>query len=134
MLGSRRLREFCTHRVFRELGHDLIGLDVCLYWEQAVYKYPERPRRFPWHRDNGYTYVEPQQYVTCWVALTDATRDNGCPRVVPGRRIRVGIRPARRLPAEPVAYPRSAAIRSAARQPSSTSPSTPSPASPARGS
>jgi ectoine hydroxylase-related dioxygenase (phytanoyl-CoA dioxygenase family) len=88
VLGSRRLREFCTHRVFRELGHDLIGPDVRLYWEQAVYKYPERPRRFPWHQDNGYTYVEPQQYVTCWVALTDATRDNGCPWVAPGLHLR----------------------------------------------
>ncbi len=51
---------------------------------QAVYKKPEKPRRFPWHQDNGYTFVEPQQYLTCWVALTDATLDNGCPHVVPG--------------------------------------------------
>ncbi|MBW2373758.1 MAG: phytanoyl-CoA dioxygenase family protein [Deltaproteobacteria bacterium] len=62
-----------------ELGHDLIGPDVRLYWEQAVYKYPERPRRFRWHQDNGCTYVKPQQYVTCWVALSDAMRDSGCP-------------------------------------------------------
>ena len=39
---------------------------------------------FPWHQDNGYTFVEPQQYLTCWVALTDATEENGCPWVVPG--------------------------------------------------
>jgi ectoine hydroxylase-related dioxygenase (phytanoyl-CoA dioxygenase family) len=49
-----------------------------------VYKKPEKPRRFPWHQDNGYTFVEPQQYLTCWVALTDATTDNGCPWVAPG--------------------------------------------------
>jgi phytanoyl-CoA hydroxylase len=49
-----------------------------------VYKKPEKPRRFPWHQDNGYTYVEPQQYLTCWLALTDATVDNGCPWVAPG--------------------------------------------------
>ena len=49
-----------------------------------VYKQPEKPRHFPWHQDNGYTYVEPQQYLTCWVPLTDATVDNGCPWVVPG--------------------------------------------------
>ncbi len=78
------LRAFCAHRVFQDLLHDLIGPDVRLYWDQAVYKKPERPGRFPWHQDNGYTYVEPQQYVTCWVALTDATVDNGCPWVVPG--------------------------------------------------
>jgi phytanoyl-CoA hydroxylase len=84
VLRSKLLRAFCGHTVFQDLGHDLIGPDVRLYWEQAVYKHPERSRAFPWHQDNGYTYVEPQQYVTCWVALTDATRDNGCPWVTPG--------------------------------------------------
>ena len=55
-----------------------------LYWDQAVYKKPEKPRRFPWHQDNGYAFVEPQQYLTVWLALTDATLDNGCPLVAPG--------------------------------------------------
>jgi phytanoyl-CoA hydroxylase len=77
-------REFSRHPVFADLCHDLIGPDVRLYWDQAVYKKPEKPRRFPWHQDNGYTYIEPQQYLTCWVALTDATLDNGCPQVAPG--------------------------------------------------
>jgi ectoine hydroxylase-related dioxygenase (phytanoyl-CoA dioxygenase family) len=70
--------------VFTDLCHDLVGPDVRLYHDQAVYKKPEKPRRFPWHQDNGYNFVEPQQYLTCWVALTDATEDNGCPHVVPG--------------------------------------------------
>ena len=56
-----------------------------LYWDQAVYKKPDTAAPFPWHQDNGYAYVEPQQYLTCWIALTDATEDNGCPWVVPGR-------------------------------------------------
>ena len=84
VLRSPVLRAFCAHAVFQDLGHDLIGPDVRLYWDQAVYKKPERPGVFPWHQDNGYTYVEPQQYLTCWVALTDATVANGCPWVVPG--------------------------------------------------
>lgn len=28
--------------------------------------------------------MEPQQYLTVWLAVTDATVDNGCPQVVPG--------------------------------------------------
>ena len=55
-----------------------------LYWDQAVYKKPGTADIFPWHQDNGYTFIEPQQYLTCWVALTDATVENGCPWVVPG--------------------------------------------------
>lgn len=77
-------RSFAAHPVFADLCHDLIGPDARLYHDQAVYKKPEKPRRFPWHQDNGYTFVLPQQYLTCWVALTDATVDNGCPHVVRG--------------------------------------------------
>jgi phytanoyl-CoA hydroxylase len=84
VLQSPRLRAFCGGPVFQDLAHDLVGPDVRLYWDQGVYKKPEKPQRFPWHQDNGYTYVEPQQYLTCWVALTDATVENGCPWVVPG--------------------------------------------------
>jgi len=81
---SRILREFAASRLFSDLCHDLIGLDARLYWDQAVYKKPEFPKDFPWHQDNGYTYVEPQNYLTCWIPLTDASVDNGCPWVVRG--------------------------------------------------
>jgi phytanoyl-CoA hydroxylase len=82
---STRLADFARHPFFAGACADLVGPDVNLYWDQAVYKKPEKPRRFPWHQDNGYAYVEPQQYLTCWVALTDATLDNGCPQVARGR-------------------------------------------------
>ena len=80
---SQVAREFACHPTLSGIAADILGPDVNLYWDQAVYKKPEKPRRFPWHQDNGYTFVEPQQYLTCWVALTDATIDNGCPQVVP---------------------------------------------------
>jgi ectoine hydroxylase-related dioxygenase (phytanoyl-CoA dioxygenase family) len=81
---SPRLAAFARAPFFTGVCADLVGPDVNLYWDQAVYKKPEKPRRFPWHQDNGYAYVEPQQYLTCWVALTDATAENGCPQVAPG--------------------------------------------------
>lgn len=80
---SPRLRRFTTSALFAGLCVDLIGPDVRLYWDQAVYKKPGTESPFPWHQDNGYAFVEPQQYLTCWVALTDATEENGCPWVVP---------------------------------------------------
>ncbi|HVX17570.1 MAG TPA: phytanoyl-CoA dioxygenase family protein [Acidimicrobiales bacterium] len=89
---SAELAAFSRHPRLVDLGADLIGPDVRLYWDQAVYKKPEKPRRFPWHQDNGYAYVEPQQYLTVWVALTDATVDNGCPWVVPGAHLRGTLR------------------------------------------
>jgi ectoine hydroxylase-related dioxygenase (phytanoyl-CoA dioxygenase family) len=81
---SERLRALSRQPRIVGICADLIGPDVHLYWDQAVYKKPEKPRRFPWHQDNGYAFVEPQQYLTVWLALTDATVDNGCPWVVPG--------------------------------------------------
>ena len=81
---SRKLREFSTADPLIGLCHDLIGPNVRLYWDQAVYKKPENPEEFPFHQDNGYTYLEPQQYLTCWIALTDTDESNGCPWVIPG--------------------------------------------------
>ncbi len=82
--GYDVLKSFAKHEVFVGAAIDLVGPDVNLYWDQAVYKKPEKPRRFPWHQDNGYTFVMPQQYLTCWVPLVEATLENGCPQIVPG--------------------------------------------------
>jgi phytanoyl-CoA hydroxylase len=74
--------------VFQDLCHDLIGPNVRLYWDMAVYKRPGTTEPFPWHQDNGYTFVDPQQYLTCWIALTYATLENGCLWVLPGAHTR----------------------------------------------
>jgi phytanoyl-CoA hydroxylase len=81
---SEVLRALSLHPTIAGICADLVGPDVNLYWDQAVYKKPEKPRRFPWHQDNGYAFVEPQQYLTVWLALTDASLANGCPMVAPG--------------------------------------------------
>lgn len=82
--GSEVLRAACRNPTLAGVCADLVGPDVRLYWEQAVYKQPNSAAPVLWHQDNGYTYVEPQAYLTCWIALTDATPDNGCVSVVPG--------------------------------------------------
>jgi len=77
-------RQFCANEVLAGLARDLVGTDVRLYWDQSVYKQPNSAEPVLWHQDNGYTYVEPQSYLTCWIAITDATPDNGCIAVMPG--------------------------------------------------
>jgi phytanoyl-CoA hydroxylase len=78
------LREFSKHPVFLGLCNDLLGGPAQLYHDQAVYKKPGNPERFPWHQDNGYRFIRPQQYLTCWVALSEASEKHGCPQVAPG--------------------------------------------------
>ncbi len=80
---SPTLRALARCDAILDLCNDLLGPDVNLYWDQAVYKAPGK-QHLPWHQDNGYGFVEPQQYLTVWLALTDATAENGCPWVVPG--------------------------------------------------
>ena len=81
---SAVLREFARHPVICDICHDLMGDDVRLYWDQSVYKKSGKPQEFPWHQDNGYTYVEPQQYLTLWIPLVDVDVENGCPWLAPG--------------------------------------------------
>lgn len=75
---------FVTQPIFIELATTLIAPDIALYWDQSVYKKPETRRDFPWHQDTGYIQVEPQEYLTCWLALEDATVENGCIWILPG--------------------------------------------------
>ena len=81
---SPQARSLASHSTMRALVNDLIGPAVRLYWDQIVYKRSGTPTEFPWHQDNGYTFVQPQQYLTCWIALNDAVEENGCPWIAPG--------------------------------------------------
>ncbi|HVV35099.1 MAG TPA: phytanoyl-CoA dioxygenase family protein [Acidimicrobiales bacterium] len=87
VLRSEAARRATQHPTMLALCNDLLGPDVNLYWDQAVYKKPEKPRPFPWHQDTGYTFTRPQNYLTIWVSLNGATVDNGCPWVLPGAHV-----------------------------------------------
>jgi ectoine hydroxylase-related dioxygenase (phytanoyl-CoA dioxygenase family) len=78
------LRAFAAHPAIADICHDLIGNNVRLYWDQSVYKKSGKPQEFPWHQDNGYTFVDPQQYLTFWIPLVDVDVRNGCPWIAPG--------------------------------------------------
>ncbi len=78
------LRAFAAHQAIQEICADLITGSVRLYWDQSVYKKAGKPQEFPWHQDNGYTFVSPQQYLTLWLPLVDTDEQNGCPWIAPG--------------------------------------------------
>ncbi|MGH7011743.1 MAG: phytanoyl-CoA dioxygenase family protein, partial [Caulobacteraceae bacterium] len=84
VMRSPVLRSFAADRKVQAICHDLIGARVRLYWDQAVYRKTGRQQEFPWHQDNGYTFIEPQQYLTLWIPLVDVDEENGCPWVAPG--------------------------------------------------
>ena len=86
---------FCRHPRIVEIATAILGPDVDLYWNQSVFKKPEGNKIFPWHQDDAYTPVIPAGYLTLWLALTDATRENGCISVLPGSH-KGGLRPHER--------------------------------------
>lgn len=78
------IRAFCERPEFVAITTQILGPNVDLYWNQSVFKGPEGEKEFPWHQDDGYTPVEPSPYLTLWLALNDATTENGCISVLPG--------------------------------------------------
>ncbi len=78
------LAAFVKRPEFVAIATHLLGPDVDLYWNQSVFKQPEGKREFPWHQDDAYTPVTPSPYLTLWLALNDATPENGCISVRPG--------------------------------------------------
>lgn len=84
VLKTQTAKAFARHPVLAKITKDLLGPNARLYWDQTVFKKPENPRPFPYHQDNGYNFIEPQIYLTCWIPLVDVDETNGCPWVVPG--------------------------------------------------
>ena len=84
VVRSEAACRFCHDPRLTGVCRDLMGDDVRLYWEQAVYKVPHGAEPVLWHQDNGYTFIEPQAYLTFWVSFTDATLENGCVSVMAG--------------------------------------------------
>jgi ectoine hydroxylase-related dioxygenase (phytanoyl-CoA dioxygenase family) len=78
------IHTFVTRPEFVAIATTFLGPDVDLYWNQSVFKQPEGTKIFPWHQDDGYTPVTPSPYLTLWLALNDATPENGCISVLPG--------------------------------------------------
>ncbi len=77
-------RDFVRKPVFMEACRKLVGPDADLYYCQSVTKPAYRGRYFEWHQDSGYLVTDPLEYITCWVALTEATVENGCVWIIPG--------------------------------------------------
>lgn len=84
---SEPIRNISSNGSHMPMIKSLIGENIQLWFTQFVLKMPDlqgNKSEFPWHQDNGYGIVAPATNVTMWVALDDATIENGCVWVVPG--------------------------------------------------
>ncbi|HUB14735.1 MAG TPA: phytanoyl-CoA dioxygenase family protein [Acetobacteraceae bacterium] len=70
----------------------IIGPDILLYHLTSWLKEPQEPSHVSWHQDGTYFGLEPYEQITAWIALTDATPEMGCIRLIPGSHV-IGQRP-----------------------------------------
>ena len=68
------------------LAHDLMEGPVRVWEDQMIYKPPhDQQAVLAWHQDYTFwDHVAPPDLGTCWIALDDATAENGCMHVIPG--------------------------------------------------
>jgi phytanoyl-CoA hydroxylase len=79
---------FCKHAYNPELCEmvaQLVGDDVLRVWhDQIQFKPPRIGGPTKWHQDHPYwPIIQPADLVSAWVALDDATLENGCMWMVP---------------------------------------------------
>lgn len=67
---------------------DLIGPDILVYTSTWFIKEPASAAIAAWHQDATYFGLRPYVHVTAWLALTDATTENGCMEFLPGSHAR----------------------------------------------
>ena len=76
--------EISAHPRILDAVEELLGPNI-LAWSTAWFSKMPGDRAFvSWHQDGTYWNLSEPKVVTAWVALTPATRANGCMRVVPG--------------------------------------------------
>jgi phytanoyl-CoA hydroxylase len=67
-----------------ELVADLGMADALVLQSMYIFKQPRIGGEVHWHCDHSFLWTEPQSVVGLWVALEDATQENGCLWAVPG--------------------------------------------------
>ena len=78
------INELMRNEAILDIVEDLIGPDI-LVWTSHLYpKEPGDGRFISWHQDSAHWGLETDNILTVWIALTPATRDNGCMRMLPG--------------------------------------------------
>ncbi|HET6879185.1 MAG TPA: phytanoyl-CoA dioxygenase family protein [Pirellulales bacterium] len=88
-LGAWRIapgfHDILWNPAFTVPASQLLGGAVRFWHDQLFCKPAQHGGVVAWHQDYSYwTRTQPMAHLTCWIALDDATRDNGCLQYVPG--------------------------------------------------
>lgn len=67
-----------------DIAEQFIGPDIALFASSYICKPPFDGKPVLWHQDRNHWPLDPMEVVTLWLAVDDATPENGCMRVIPG--------------------------------------------------
>ena len=67
-----------------DIAEQFIGPHIALFASHYICKPPRDGQAVLWHQDGSYWPLDPMEVVTLWLAVSDASPDNGCMRVIPG--------------------------------------------------
>ena len=83
-----RFHQLIYHDVILDVIEDLIGPNIQLYHNQALYKPPHHGGPIFWHQDNAYWKCVPANLVSVWLTLDDVDYHNGAMQFIPGSHLR----------------------------------------------
>lgn len=82
-----RLLEFLLSDAILNLVEPVVGSDIGLWSSHFISKPPRVGKATPWHEDSAYwdgRITTMAGICTVWLAIDEATPENGCMRVIPG--------------------------------------------------
>jgi ectoine hydroxylase-related dioxygenase (phytanoyl-CoA dioxygenase family) len=77
-------RRLVYHERILDIVEDLIGPNIQLFHDQALYKPAYHGGPIHWHQDNAYWRCSPPNLVSAWVTLDDVNVHNGAMQFIPG--------------------------------------------------
>ncbi len=67
-----------------DLVEQVLGPDIILWGSSLFAKPAGIGKRVQWHQDSNWWPMRPMETCTIWIAIDEATPDNGCLRYIPG--------------------------------------------------
>ena len=76
--------ELARHPKILDAVEDVLGADILCWGTSLFVKDANQPHYVSWHQDSTYWGLSKPDVVTAWIALTPATLEAGCMKMMPG--------------------------------------------------
>lgn len=89
-MGDRNIhfRKLAYNPDILDVVQDLIGPNIVLFHDQALFKPARTGGAVFWHQDNAYWNCMPANLISCWMTLDDVDVHNGAMQVIPGSHLK----------------------------------------------